>query len=89
MGEKKRKLLIVWISYLCLGQRSVIFQNENLFFSENVGSFKTKNGSKEMKTDLFELDHWIKMAAMPIYWYNFLKIFFSGTIGPTAIEPGM
>ena len=42
-----------------------------------------------MKIPLHDAGHMNKMAAMPIYGINTLKIFFPGTSGPISMKLGM
>ena len=59
-------------SFFYFGQKSLIFQSSNLFFTETVGQFGTKAhmkplGRMGMKIFTNELGHMTNMAAMPIY----------------------
>ena len=73
LGEYQRSR-----SFFDLGQRSLIFQSWNLFFSKTVGRFGTKVHMKawrriEMKINTNELGHMTNMAPMPIYGKNLKK----------------
>ena len=43
----------------------------------------------EMKSEYYDAGHMTKMAAMPIYGKNPLKIFFPGTSGTISMKLGM
>ena len=69
------------------------FKVKTCFSQKQFGRFGTKvhmkaYGRMGMKIHIFELDHMIKMAAMPIYGKTF-KIFFSRTNGLMALKHGM
>ena len=66
-------------------------ENSSTIFSETTGPIKAKFhmvlqwiGGTEVY--LSHLGHMTKMAAMPMYDKNPLKIFISGTVGPMALE---
>ena len=54
-------------SFFDLGQRSLRFQSENLFFTETVGQFGTKAHMKALGR------MGMKIYAMPIYGKNLKK----------------
>ena len=65
-------------SFFDLSQRSLRFQSKNLFFSEIVGCFGTRNhvkayGRMGMIIYINELGHMTHMAAMPISGENLQK----------------
>ena len=71
----------------------IYIQNLKLAFSETTGPIKAKFyilafRYKEMKNWWHDASHMIKMAAMPIYSKNPLKIFFSRTGRPISTKLG-
>ena len=72
----------------------VYIQNLNRIFSETTVLIWTKLCMKafkykEMKIWWHDAGHMTKMAAMPLYGKNPLKIFFSGTGRPISTKLGM
>ena len=81
-------------SYLDLGPRSCTYKHSNLTFSETTLPTWTKFFMKafrykKMKIWWHDAGPMTKMAAMPIYGRNPLKIFFSGTSRPISTKLGM
>ena len=77
-----------------LGPRSCTYKNSNRIFSETTVLIWTKLCMKafkykEMKFWWHDAGHMTKMAAMPIYGKNPLKVFFSGTGRPISMKLGM
>ena len=82
------------MSFLDLGQRSCTYKDSNRIFSDITVLIWTKLCMKafkykEMKIWWHDAGHMTKMAAMPIYRKNPLKIFLSRTGRQISTELGM